>query len=77
MKQLNQNEKYLGTITMDSAAGSELFENYEQDFNTVKDSVRQKLNTQIPAQTGGAPFTSYGESNRIAAKLTAHISCAL
>ena len=41
-------------ITMTSSTGgSDLFQNYEQDFQTVTDGVRQKIDQQIPSQTGG------------------------
>lgn len=35
-----------------NSAGSELFESYEQDLNTIKESIKQKLNTQIPSLNG-------------------------
>ncbi|KAG2217590.1 hypothetical protein INT45_012446 [Circinella minor] len=35
-----------------STGGSDLFQNYEQDFQTVTDGVRQKIDQQIPSQTG-------------------------
>jgi hypothetical protein len=36
-----------------SAEGSDLFASYEQDFNTICDSIRNKIDKQIPSQGGG------------------------
>jgi hypothetical protein len=36
-----------------SAGGSELFSSYEQDFTTISDSIRSKIEQQIPNQKGG------------------------
>ncbi|KAI9319053.1 t-SNARE [Dichotomocladium elegans] len=35
-----------------SAGGSDLFASYEQDFQTVSDSIRSKIDQQIPNQSG-------------------------
>jgi len=35
-----------------SAAGSELFESYEQDFKQLYNSISQKINNVIPSQSG-------------------------
>lgn len=36
-----------------SAGGSELFSSYEQDFTSVTDSIKIKIEQQIPNQKGG------------------------
>lgn len=36
-----------------SAGGSELFSSYEQDFTSITDSIKQKIEHQIPTQKGG------------------------
>jgi vesicle transport through interaction with t-SNAREs protein 1 len=36
-----------------SAGGSELFSSYEQDFTSVTDSIKVKIEQQIPNQKGG------------------------
>lgn len=36
-----------------SAGGSELFSSYEQDFTSVTDSIKLKIEQQIPNQKGG------------------------
>lgn len=36
-----------------SAGGSELFSSYEQDFKSVTDSIKVKIEQQIPNQKGG------------------------
>jgi len=36
-----------------SAGGSELFSSYEQDFTSITDSIKQKIEQQIPNQKGG------------------------
>ncbi|ORZ02982.1 t-SNARE [Syncephalastrum racemosum] len=35
-----------------SAGGSDLFANYEQDFSTVSEGLRNKIDQQIPSQSG-------------------------
>lgn len=35
------------------AGGSDLFASYEQDFQTVGDGIRNKIDQQIPSQSGG------------------------
>ncbi|KAF1807512.1 t-SNARE [Mucor lusitanicus] len=35
-----------------SAGGSELFSSYEQDFTSITDSIKQKIEHQIPTQKG-------------------------
>ena len=46
-----------------SAGGSDLFQSYEQDFQTVSDGIRQKIDQQIPSQTGGM-FLIYTEKKK-------------
>ena len=41
---------------MSSAGGSDLFASYEQDFNTICDAIRSKVEKQIPNQSGGNTF---------------------
>jgi vesicle transport through interaction with t-SNAREs protein 1 len=36
-----------------NAGGSELFSSYEQDFTSVTDSIKFKIEQQIPNQKGG------------------------
>jgi vesicle transport through interaction with t-SNAREs protein 1 len=36
-----------------NAGGSELFSSYEQDFTSVTDSIKAKIEQQIPNQKGG------------------------
>lgn len=36
-----------------STGGSELFSSYEQDFTSVTDSIKLKIEQQIPNQKGG------------------------
>ena len=47
-----------------SAGGSELFSSYEQDFTSVTESIKRKIEQQIPNQKGGKWFYFY--SNFIA-----------
>lgn len=42
-----------------SAGGSDLFANYEQDFSTVSEGLRNKIDQQIPSQTGGNVFSFF------------------
>lgn len=42
---------------MSSTGGSELFSSYEQDFNSIIESIKSKIEQQIPNQRGGKEFT--------------------
>ena len=46
-----------------SAGGSELFSSYEQDFTSITDSIKQKIEQQIPSQKGGN-FFFFKKKNR-------------
>jgi hypothetical protein len=60
----------LSTNTMaSSAGGSDLFTSYEQDFGTICEAIRSKVEKQIPSQSGGNAYFAFILAN-LAHKLT-------
>ena len=47
------NSFYILYLTMTTAGGSELFNSYEQDFQSITDSIKLKIEQHIPGRKGG------------------------